>query len=482
MMDARRLSFVTEVTRGELRNARPQDVVTGVATDSRKLNRGELFVALVGERFDAHEFLTPDLGKMAGACLVESERVGGRLAGVPQILVNDSRKALGQLGAGYRRAFDLPVIGVTGSNGKTTTKRFLGAILGQRFAVCASPASFNNDIGVPLSLLQLDSGTGAAVFEIGTNHPGEIKPLAEMVSPQFGILTSIGRSHLEFFGSVEAVAHEKGFLGEVLPSDGVFFVNGDTPHLDRILPRVSARIVKVGFNTDNDWVIHNWSMERGGMPFSLRRSETTNDDHSFYLPALGRHHLVNASLAVVAGMELGLTDEELAAGVRACGAEKMRFERSEINGVTIFDDTYNANADSMGGALETLRTYPTRGRRVAVIGDMGELGEFSQEAHEEVGRVAARCGVDEIFAIGTWAAFVERGALAQGAPKVRTFEQADRALGSLFDALGEGDTVLLKASRASGLDQLAKNLRTALQERGEACREGEETDADGGRL
>ena len=206
-MDPRNLSFIVNATGGELRNASPGEIVTGLCTDSRKISHGDLFVALVGDRFDAHEFLSPDIGRRGSAFLVESERVGNRLSGVPQILVQNSRMALGQLGARYRESFDVPVIGVTGSNGKTSTKKFLAAVLGERFNVCASPASFNNDIGVPLSLLQLDEGIDVAVFEIGTNHPGEIEPLARMVAPQIGVLTSIGRSHLEFFGSAEAASY-----------------------------------------------------------------------------------------------------------------------------------------------------------------------------------------------------------------------------------------------------------------------------------
>ena len=460
-MDARSLSFVAEATRGELRNANPQNLVMGIATDSRKLNRGDLFVALVGDRFDAHKFLNQDLGALAGACLVEPDRVGGRLSGVPQILVDDSRAALGRLGASYRHSFDLPIIGVTGSNGKTTTKRFLGAVLGQKYDVCVSPASFNNDVGVPLSLLQMDGDTRAAVFEIGTNHPGEIKPLADMVRPKFGVLTSVGRSHLEFFGSVEAVAHEKGFLGEALPEDGVFFVNGDAPYLDQILPRVSARIVKVGFGKGNDWVIERWNMDRAGMSFALR-SNGFSMNHEFHIPVFGRHHVLNVSLAIALGVELGLNRDELLAGVASCRTEKMRFELSDYGGVTLFDDTYNANADSMNAALETLQSYPSIGDRYAVIGDMGELGEFSVAAHEEVGRVAAECKIDHVIAVGQWGEHVRRAALEAGASSALYFEGVEDVREYLLKQLEAGDSVLLKASRASGLDRLAADLRDSL--------------------
>lgn len=463
-MDPRNLSFVANATGGELRNASPAQIVTGLCTDSREISRGDLFVALVGDRFDAHEFLNPALGRMAGACLVESERVGDRLSGVPQILVRDSRVALGRLGARYRESFDVPVVGVTGSNGKTSTKRFLRSVLGQKFNVCASPASFNNDIGVPLSLLQLDERMDVAVFEIGTNHPGEIEPLARMVSPQIGVLTSVGRSHLEYFGSVEEVAREKGFLGEVLSPSGVFVVNGDIPYLDEILSRVSARVVRVGFGAENDWVIENLGMGREGMTFSVRGGpfeETTQ----LQFPVLGQHHLINVGLAMAVGVEMGLSSEEMIAGVAECRPERMRFEWGEYGGITLFDDSYNANSDSMIAALRTLKAFPSKGQRYAVIGEMAELGEFSASAHEEVGRVAAEIGIDQIVAVGSWGELISKTAEGLGARSVVAMSDVDAAELYLGEHLEPGDTVLIKASRSAGLDRLAILLRARLSEK-----------------
>ena len=468
-MDPRNLSFVANATGGELRNGSPREIVTGLCTDSRKISQGDLFVALVGDRFDAHEFLSADLGRRGGAFLVETERVGNRLSGVPQILVQDSRIALGRLGARYRQSFDVPVIGVTGSNGKTSTKRFLRAVLGERFNVCASPASFNNDIGVPLSLLRLDDGMDVAVFEIGTNHPGEIEPLARMVAPQIGVLTSIGRSHLEFFGSVEAVAHEKGFLGEVLSPSGVFVVNGDSPHLDKILSRVSARVVKVGFGPENDWVIEDLGMGKEGMEFAIHGGGFDGTT-SLHLPVLGRHHLINVGLAMAVGSELGLAREELVAGVAQCRPERMRFEWGVFGGVTLFDDSYNANTDSVTAALKTLKTFPTEGERYAVLGEMGELGEFSASAHEEIGRIAAECKIDHIVAVGSWAESVCKTAREHGAISTIAASDVEAANVYLDGRLQEGDSLLVKASRSAGLDVLADQIRTRLSGLGTVSR------------
>ena len=456
-MDPRDLGFITQATQGELRNASPRERVTGISTDSRKIKAGDLFIALVGDRFDAHDFLSPELGKKASACLVESSRVGERLGGLPQIIVPDSRRALGSLGAEYRRQFDLPVIGVTGSNGKTSTKRFLRTILGKEFNTCASPASFNNDIGVPLSLLDLDERMAAAVFEIGTNHPGEIEPLARMVAPNIGVLTSIGRSHLEFFGTPEAVAYEKGFLGASLPVDGLFVVNGDASHLDLILPRVDAKVTKVGFGPENDWIISRWRMDRKGMVFTLQAAGS-DVVREFCAPVFGKHHLVNLGLSIVVGEALGMSDEALKQGVAECQPERMRFQPRQVGGVTILDDTYNANLDSMTAALETLCAYPVSGSHVAVLGEMGELGEHSRESHRELGRVAARSGVGQVVALGAWAEEVVEGAKENGLEQVAGFAESRDALQFLMENLKYDDAVLFKASRSAGLDNMVREI------------------------
>lgn len=458
-MDTRNLGFIMNATGGELRNASPQKNVKGICTDSRKVSSGDLFVALVGEHFDAHDFLTTALGQKAAASLVEADRVGNRLLGLPQIRVTNSRKALADLSSAYRRGFDLPIIALTGSNGKTSTKRFLHSVLETRFRVCSSPASFNNDIGVPLSLLQLGEATGVAVFEIGTNHPGEIKPLTEMVKPSIGVLTSIGRSHLEFFGSVESVAYEKGFLAEAIPPDGLFFVNGEIPFLEKILSRVKASIVKVGFGKENDWILHRWKMGYKGMSFSITnpRLGLTGDYHC---PLWGRHHLVNLGLAIAVGFALGLNETEITKGISKARPEPMRFEPRRISGVTILDDTYNANVDSTLAALETLAQFPAT-RRIAVLGEMGELGEFHQSAHSEVGAAAAK--FEHILAVGKGARTIADASRKSGARSVIAISELSEAQKHLERFLRKGDVILVKASRAAGLDRLTKGLIPFLQ-------------------
>ena len=441
-------------------------MATGLSTDSRSLSKGDLFVALVGDRHDAHRFLSPEMGRVVAACLVERARLGDEHVGMPLIQVDNSREALGRLGSRYRDSFSLPMVGVTGSNGKTSTKRFLETVLSARFHVCASPASFNNDIGVPLSLLKLDAQSTAGVFEIGTNHPGEIKPLVEMVKPTIGVMTSLGRSHLEFFGSVEAIADEKGWLAELLPAEGLFVVNGDMPHLDRVVDRVGARVLKVGFGEQNDWVVRSEGMTTGGMDFSVTTSALGGCCH-FHLPVIGRHHLINVGLAMAVGYELGLTTDELVRMTAQCTPSPMRVEWGSHGGVFVFDDTYNANADSMTAALQTLEGFPLAGARWAVLGDMGELGEFSAACHREIGQVAADLGIDHVVGVGEWANEVCAAARRGGVKSTRPFAAAGEVLPWLEPQLSAGDGILLKASRSTGLDHLASSLRDQLEQRSE---------------
>ena len=463
-MEPRHLGFIAKASGGELRNVSPWNLATGVSTDSRLIKKDDLFIALVGDRFDAHQFITEKLGKTACACMVEAARLGGQLANWPQIVVENTRVALGRLAKIYRQSFHPLVIGVTGSNGKTSTKRFLNGVLSQRLNVCASPASFNNDVGVPLSLLQLSKSAQVAVFEVGTNHPGEIQHLTKMIQPRYGVITSVGRSHLEFFGSVESVAEEKGFLAETLPEDGVLFVNGDIPLLDRILARTRSRVVKVGFEEWNDWRVLDWKLGAKGMEFWMQ-SKPLRGTQKFRLAVLGSHQLINAGLALAVGAELGLTVEELETGITQCGAERMRLEWGNFGGVTLIDDSYNANEDSTIAALNTLRDFPSRGARYCVLGDMSELGAFSEAAHSKIGREAARCQVDHIISVGKWAEKVRRAAKENGAQSAEAYTSWTAAGESLNNILRSGDIVLVKASRATGLDRLVEFLKQALSHR-----------------
>jgi UDP-N-acetylmuramoyl-tripeptide--D-alanyl-D-alanine ligase len=417
-----------------------------------------LFFALPGGRFDGHDFLRQAAKQGAGAVVVERKRVPAGWSGCAIIAVQDTRKALGQLASKYRDDFALPLVVVGGSNGKTTTKELVASVLRQKIATLWSEASFNNDIGVPLTLLRLEKTHQAAVLEAGTNHPGELAPLLKMIRPNYGVITCIGREHLEFFGDVAGVAREEGWLAELLPADGKLFVNGDDEWTGCMVERTRAAVVRVGFGANSVWRARGLRLDTQGVRFQVDGPEA-DFAGEYRVHLLGRHQVVNALFAIAVGMELGLNRAEIARGLAECGPSKMRLELWERDGVRVLDDTYNANADSVEAALQTLQELPCKGRRVAVLGDMAELGAHSEAAHEEIGRRAAELGVGQLFAVGKMAPAMARGARGADLNRVFEFSDVDTAAAAVKSFLKSGDVVLLKASRATRLERIGEVLR-----------------------
>ena len=432
--------------------------VRRVVTDSRQIQAGDLFFAIKGERFDGHDFLDEVAGKGAVAVVIERARLPARLPACAVILVDQVRRAYGQLGAAYRREFALPVVAVGGSNGKTTTKELIAAVLRGQFPTLGSEASFNNDIGVPATLLRLEKSHQAAVLEVGTNHPGELAPLVKLIQPRYGVITTIGREHLEFFGDVAGVAEEEGWLAELLPADGKLFVNGDNEWTERLAKRTRATVVRVGWNDGNAWRARDVRMDSNGTAFHVDAPKPEFCGE-YQINLLGRHQVVNALFAISVGEELGLDRAVIQRGLNECKPAKMRLQFWEANGVRVLDDGYNANADSVIAALEVLRDLPCKGRRVAVLGDMAELGRESEAAHAEVGRRAAETGVSQLFAVGQMASVMARSARAAGLNRVIELADVDVACGALKTFLKPGDVVLLKASRATRFERVAEFLR-----------------------
>lgn len=457
-MEARDLAYVVTACAGELVQGSPAAVFRRVGTDSRVIQAGDLFFAIKGERFDGHDFLEEVAAEGAVAVVIESARQPARWPACAVIRVADARRAFGQLGSAYRWDFNLPVVAVAGSNGKTTAKELIAAVLGGEFPTLASEASFNNDIGVPTTLLRLEKAHRAAVLEVGTNHPGELAPLVKMIQPRYGVITTIGREHLEFFSDVAGVAEEEGWLAELLPADGKLFVNGDNAWTERLASRTRAAVVRVGLNAGSAWRARAVRMAAGGMTFQVDAPRPELDGE-YQINLLGRHQVVNALFAIAVGEELGLARAVIQRGLAACKPAKMRLQLWEANGVRVLDDTYNANADSMLAALQVLKELPCKGRRVAVLGDMAELGEHSEAEHAEVGRNAAETGVSQLFAIGKMASVMARAARRAGLNRVIELADVDVACEALKSFLKPGDVVLLKASRATRLERVAEILR-----------------------
>jgi UDP-N-acetylmuramoyl-tripeptide--D-alanyl-D-alanine ligase len=458
-VEQRSLKFIAEACAAKLRRGSADTLVQRVCTDSRQAQAGDVFFAVKGDRFDGHDFLNEVAAKGVVAVVVEQEKIPTPLPECAVLVVRDTRVALGKFASAHRRGFDLPVICVAGSNGKTTVKELIASALGQKLAVLRSEASFNNDIGVPLTLLRLEKSHQATVVEAGTNHPGELAPLVKMIQPKYGVITNIGREHLEFFGDVAGVAREEGSLAELLPADGRLFVNGDNEWTEKIVRRARAGVVRVGLGERNDWQAKGIRPDKNGVTFRVDAPKIEwNGEYRINL--LGRHQVSNALFAMAVGEELGLGRPVVRDGLAGCKPAKMRLQFWEAGGVRVLDDTYNANADSALVALETLCDLPLQGRRVAVLGDMNELGAHSEAAHAEVGRRAAELGIGQLFAVGKMAPVTARAARDAGLNRVIEFADVETAMAAVKSFLKTGDVVLLKASRSVRLERIGEMLKT----------------------
>ena len=447
-------------TRGALRRGAPDASLRGISTDSRHLHAGQAFLALRGPHFDGQAFLTDAVARGAAALIVRAGQVPPT-GTVPVIAVPDTTVALGDLARAHRRRLRVPVIAVTGSCGKTTTKEMIAAVLGARYRVLASVGTENNQYGVPQTLLRLTPAHEAVVLELGTNHPGEMARLAAIAEPTIGVLTNFGLAHLEFFGSIHGVLQEKTALVRALAADGVAFVNGDDPMLRRAMVEQPPAAMLLRFGTGRQCELQAQRIE------SLALGTRCTVDgrcapapFPLTLPLLGDHQVLNALAAVACGLHLGVPSTEIARVLAALPPVPMRLAPRRANGLTILDDCYNANPVSMRQALEVLRRYPGERPTVFVCGDMGELGPGTRGLHREVGRWAREAQVDVLVAIGRHAASVVDGAASaghrlDGVWACATLEEAQARLDRL--ALTRG-TVLVKGSRAMGLERLVDRL------------------------
>ncbi len=450
-MEARPLQYIAEATGGRIIQGDGGAFVHRVSTDSRHVETEDLFIALRGERFDGHKFV--EQAEQGGAVALLVDRPVKTQCAVVE--VDDTHLALGRLAARYRRDFHIPVVGVAGSNGKTTTKDLLASILIRHYATVWSPASFNNDVGVPLTLLRMENFHHAAVLELGTNHPGELAPLVRMSLPKYGIITSIGREHLEFFGDLEGVAQEEGMLGELLPSGGKLFLYGDSQWSKPVAARSAAPVCTVGLDVGNDWRAEMVRVLPEGVVFKAVGGMAGE----YHLRLLGRHQVTNALLAMAVAAELGVSEETVRAGLAECRPPQHRLQLSEVDGIRVLDDAYNANVDSVNASLGVLADLPCEGRRILVLGSMAELGEWTRAAHEEVGQGAAALGIDILVAIGKEAGATVVAARSAGLSDALACIDNVAAGESLSECVRPGDVILLKGSRNARLEEVGEYLR-----------------------
>jgi len=443
---------------------RPATPISGLSTDSRSVARGQVFLALRGEQFDGHAFLGQAIERGTAMLVVQTPPTGltSPPPGLHVLLVDDTLKALTRLATAYRRSLKAThFIAVTGSSGKTTTKQMLLSVLGQRFRVSGSRKSFNNHIGVPLTVLGARSRDQYVMCEVGTNHPGEIAALTSIVEPDIGIITSVGHVHLQGLGSIEGVANEKAALLDGLAPAGWSAVCIDEPAIRPHLARV-ARGITFGFAPHADLRINQCAVDDKGTTFSL------SDRSRWSIPLHGRHHASNACAAIAVGRRCGLNEAHIQAGLALIEPPEMRFVREQLGAVTLFDDSYNANPDSMAASIDTFRQLgPAAARRVAVLGDMLELGSHSQAAHQTLARrlnEPAQPGarsIDVVALVGSEmrAAAVELRSAGRGR-RVEHFETPDeQAIDAIVKLIRDGDRVLIKGSRAMRLERVVQALR-----------------------
>jgi len=421
---------------------------TSVCTDTRKGAAGALFFALQGEKSDGHAFV-PDAVAQGAAAVVVSRRVEAP----SRIVVDDPLRALGDLAGWHRRRLSLAVVGVTGSVGKTSTKEMAARILSQQLRTGMNAGNYNNEIGVPLTLFELDSSAQAAVIEMGMRGPGQIARLADIAAPRLGIVTNIGVSHLELLGSREAIAAAKAELLERLPADGTAAINADDDFAEFLRSRASCSVVTFGQGARADLRATNVRiLPPGETRFRIQ-------DQEFRIGAAGAHHAVNAAAACAAALALGVPLRLAAEALAAFKPPPMRMELLPAGrGTLVLNDAYNAAPDSVRSALDSLARLGTGRRRVAVLGDMKELGSESERAHREAGEAAARAGVDLLLAVGELAAGAALGARRAGLGAVETAPTTEAAAELLPRLIRPGDAVLVKGSRAMGLERLVRVL------------------------
>ena len=439
---------------GSLIQGVPETAVTNVSTDSRKLDRGDLFVALAGEKFDGHEFVEKAGEKGCAAILVSSlnlqtERFGGGI-----IHVSDTLVALQQLALRYRRSLDdFFVIGITGSNGKTSTKDFIASVLGQAIDVNATQGNLNNHIGLPLTILKTGPEHRAGVWEMGMNHPGEIEVLAEIAGPNAGVITNVGSAHLEFMKTREAIAEEKGMLIEMVTEEGFVVMNAEDEFTPSFRSRTRAHGVTVGIGRGDLRARDIGATERGTR-FVM---EAEDESVAVEIGVPGRHMVINALLAAAVGRECGLTLEEVAQGLGSAHLAAGRLQRRQIEGVTFLDDSYNANPDSMRAAIRTVIELEGSGKRAAVLGFMGELGEQSREEHRKLGLVVAESGIDLLISVGMRAGDIADGAKGGNLEILKAADHKEAAA-FLRQWSAAGDIVLVKGSRAAGMEAVLREF------------------------
>lgn len=436
-------------------------IARGVSIDSRTIQKGNLFVAIPGERFDGHQFVSDAAKKGAGVVIISKEKedqvTPKEFKSIPIVIVEDTKKALREIASWHRNKFDPSTVAVTGTNGKTTTKEMIAEVLASKFKVLKSIKSYNNLIGVPLTLFELDTDTQVLVLELGMSNLGEIGILAESAKPDIGVITNIGPAHLESMESLEKIAQAKFELLDHMPSPHTAVLNTDDEFLAKRIKEGKEKTISFGIQNKADFQATGLIIsDEGYIGFKVNGKLPIN------LKLLGEHNVYNALAAFAVGSLLGVDEIKIKESLERYTPSELRMELVQIGSIRIINDTYNANPISMAKALETLKQIKSQGRKIAVLGDMLELGEKTQDYHFEIGESVAESGIDLLLTVGKLSFAIGQGAKKQGMSpeKIHAFDDNQKISSYLFENLKAGDLVLIKGSRKMKLEEVVLSLKS----------------------
>ena len=460
---------IVKASGGRLEAGNPEDVITGVRHDSRECGEGDMFVAICGENADGHMFI-PQVAESGCRTVLVShmedwpEKVGKELREkLNIILVEDTEYALGEVAAFYLQSLNVRKVAVTGSVGKTSTRDLIYHVLSEKYSCVKNYKNYNNLIGLPLSVFQMDSSTEAAVLEMGMDRFGEIRRLCKIVKPEVGVVTNIGVAHIEKLGSRDGIFKAKMEITENLPTaeeGGVLVYAEDSEYLNESKIKGSFRQISAGTWDDCDYRISrvdDYGME--GIKFILTFEDGEREVH---LPLPGSHNALNAAMALAVGRLLGVTFEEGCRGLSKAVLTGSRLKKVTGKTVTVIDDTYNASPDSMKSAIDVLAATRWTGRKIAILGDMFELGDTEEKGHREVGAHAAASGIDRLYCVGKASDFMAdeaSGVSESAAFRAEHFETKEEIMNNIRNYIKEGDMVLVKASRGMKLEDIVEELK-----------------------
>jgi len=442
------VSEVCVATKGKIRGSAHEEKFTGICTDTRITKPGDLFIPLIGENFDGHDFIDQAVKNGALGIIVSRPDVIVS-ANIMVILVADTLLALQDLARFHRQRFSIPIVAITGSNGKTTTKDMTAAVLASRFNVLKTEANYNNEIGLPLTLLQLTPQHEVAVVEMGMRGKGQIHHLANIALPTVAVITNVGETHIELLGSIEEIATAKAELLQFIPKNGLTILNGDDHYVTEMTKQVNSRLILFGVEHGDIRADHIQTGAQG-MHFTCHCPQGNCLVH---IPTVGKHNVYNALAAISVGLEVGLSFEEIYSGLSKFTASPMRLHIETMGDYIVINDAYNASPMSMSAAIDTL-VEVAKDRTVAVLGDMLELGHIKVEAHRQIGEKLAMCHVDIVVTVGELAHHIAKAASDHGIHTAISCDSHDAASIALKKMIRPGDTILIKGSRGMKMENM----------------------------